>query len=93
VDGFFGMFIHANVRWRLGPLIYVLMGPEMHRWHHSRDRERRQHNFGNNFSIFDWLFGTGYVSREMPTTFGVDDAGYPVESLPAQFWYAFRRRN
>ena len=33
VDVFFGILNHANVRIRLGPLIYVFVGPEMHRWH------------------------------------------------------------
>jgi sterol desaturase/sphingolipid hydroxylase (fatty acid hydroxylase superfamily) len=92
VDAFFGMFIHANVTWRLGPLIYVFMGPEMHRWHHSLDRDHRDSNFGNNFSFLDWIFGTAYLSRDMPTEFGVDDPAYPVENLARQFTYAFRRR-
>jgi sterol desaturase/sphingolipid hydroxylase (fatty acid hydroxylase superfamily) len=91
VDAFFGMFIHANVTWRLGPLIYVFMGPEMHRWHHSLDHERRDSNFGNNFSFLDWIFGTAYLSRELPTEFGVDDPAYPVGDLVRQFTYAFRR--
>jgi sterol desaturase/sphingolipid hydroxylase (fatty acid hydroxylase superfamily) len=90
VDAFFGMFIHANVRWRLGPLIYVFMGPEMHRWHHSRDQKRRDANYGNNFSVFDWVFGTGYLSPEDPAAFGVDDPDYPIGSLARQFVYAFR---
>ncbi|MEO6222465.1 MAG: sterol desaturase family protein, partial [Vicinamibacterales bacterium] len=78
--------------WRIGPLIYVFMGPEMHRWHHSLDVEHRDRNFGNNFSFMYWIFGTAYLSREMPTTFGVDDPEYPVENLRRQFTYAFRRR-
>ncbi|HEV8438167.1 MAG TPA: sterol desaturase family protein [Methylomirabilota bacterium] len=91
VDALFGMFIHANVRWRIGPLIYLFVGPEMHRWHHSTDRARRECNYGNNFSIFDWLFGTAYLSREEPTRFGVDDPAYPEATLVGQFLYAFRR--
>lgn len=90
VDAFFGMLIHANVRWRIGPLIYVFVGPEMHRWHHAMDQTRRECNFGNNFSIFDWIFGTAYLPREEPARFGVDDPAYPVGNLVAQFFYAFR---
>ena len=92
VDAFFGMFIHANVRWRLGPLIYLFMGPEMHRWHHSTDLAHRDSNYGNNFSVFDWIFGTAYLSRDLPTAFGVDDKNYPIDHLGRQFLYAFRRR-
>jgi len=90
VDAFFGMFIHANVRWRLGPLIYVFVGPEMHRWHHAVDRDRREYNYGNNFSVFDWICGTAYVGPDLPSRFGVDDPDYPVGSLVRQFFYAFR---
>jgi sterol desaturase/sphingolipid hydroxylase (fatty acid hydroxylase superfamily) len=90
VDAFFGMLNHANVKWRLGPLIYVFVGPEMHRWHHALDLDRRDCNFGNNLSIFDWMFGTAYVGRDEPTGFGVDDPAYPVENLVRQFFYAFR---
>jgi sterol desaturase/sphingolipid hydroxylase (fatty acid hydroxylase superfamily) len=90
VDVFFGMFGHANVSWRIGPLIYVFVGPEMHRWHHALDRERHHCNFGNNFSIFDWIFGTAYLSEERPASYGVDDPNYPTENLLKQWIYAFR---
>jgi len=90
VDAFFGMFIHANVKWRLGPLIYVFVGPEMHRWHHALDPARRECNYGNNLSIFDWICGTAYVGSDDPIQFGVDDAEYPVENLGRQFLYPFR---
>lgn len=91
-DAFFGMFIHSNVRWRLGPLIYVFVGPEMHHWHHALDKKRRECNYGNNFSIFDWLFGTAYLGREEPQRFGVDDTAYPLGNIVGQFFYAFRPR-
>lgn len=92
MDAFFGMLNHSNVRWRLGkPLIYVFVGPEMHLWHHALDAERRDCNFGNNLSIFDWLFGTAYVPAEAPAAFGVDGArDYPHDNILRQFLYAFR---
>jgi sterol desaturase/sphingolipid hydroxylase (fatty acid hydroxylase superfamily) len=90
VDALFGMLIHANLRWRLGPLIYVFMGPELHRWHHARDAAGRRRNFGNNLSVFDWLCGTAFLSDAEPREFGVDDPAYPVSGLAAQFLYAFR---
>lgn len=93
MDAFFGMLNHSNVRWRLGtPLIYVFVGPEMHLWHHAADRERRDCNYGNNLSIFDWIFGTAYVPAEAPTAFGIDDAqAYPHDNILRQFLFAFRR--
>ena len=30
-----GFFQHSNCRVRLGPLNYLVSGPELHRWHHS----------------------------------------------------------
>jgi sterol desaturase/sphingolipid hydroxylase (fatty acid hydroxylase superfamily) len=90
VDVFFGMFIHSNVRWRLGPLVYVFATPEMHHWHHARDPARRECNYGNNFSVFDWLFGTARTAADMPREYGVDDPDYPVEGIVSQFLYTFR---
>jgi sterol desaturase/sphingolipid hydroxylase (fatty acid hydroxylase superfamily) len=92
IEVFFGMLNHSNVRIRLGrPLIYVFVGPEMHLWHHARDRERRDCNFGNNLSIYDWIFGTAYVPADRPDAFGIDDhAAYPHGNLWRQFLFAFR---
>lgn len=90
VDAFWGMLIHSNVNLRLGPLIYVFNGPELHRWHHSPDLRLQQRNFSNNFSLFDWLFGTAYLVSEEPMTFGLADPAYPQGNLWRQFSYAFR---
>jgi sterol desaturase/sphingolipid hydroxylase (fatty acid hydroxylase superfamily) len=93
VDAGMGMLIHSNTSIRFGPLIYILNGSEMHRWHHCRDKNIRDCNFGNNFSVFDWLFGTAYVSHAAEAEFGVDDdAIYPHESILGQFLFAFRSR-
>jgi sterol desaturase/sphingolipid hydroxylase (fatty acid hydroxylase superfamily) len=91
-DVFFGIMNHANVRLRLVPLIYVFVGPEMHRWHHARDPREADCNFGNNLSIFDWLFGTARVPGKDPAAFGIEDEGYPQGSLVRQTLYAFRKR-
>ena len=89
-DVFFGMFIHSNTKFRLGPLIYVFVGPEMHRWHHVKDPNIRECNYGNNLSIFDWIFGTAYLSQEKPGEYGVDVPNYPVGNIIKQFSFAFR---
>jgi sterol desaturase/sphingolipid hydroxylase (fatty acid hydroxylase superfamily) len=92
IDVFFGMLNHSNVRWRLGrPLIYVFNGPEMHLWHHAADPARRDCNFGNNLSVFDWIFRTAYVPDDRPTAFGIDDGvSYPQGNVVKQFFFAFR---
>jgi sterol desaturase/sphingolipid hydroxylase (fatty acid hydroxylase superfamily) len=92
VDVFFGILNHANVRVRLGPLIYVFVGPEMHRWHHARDQSRSGCNFGNNLSVFDWAFGTAYLGAGEPAAFGIEEQGYPYGNIWKQCLYAFRRK-
>ena len=34
-----GFFIHANLRWRLGPLEWLLATPAFHHWHHTNDTQ------------------------------------------------------
>lgn len=89
VDVFLGMLNHSNLNWRIGPLIYIFVGPEMHHWHHVRDAKIRECNYGGNFSIFDWIFGTAYLSRENPGEYGVEDSQYPEGDMIKQFFYAF----
>lgn len=91
-DALIASFCHANLNWRIGPLIYVFNGPEMHHWHHACGADRRDCNFGNNLSVFDWLFGTAYLSSREPREFGVDDRNYPEGNIVRQFFYAFRPR-
>jgi sterol desaturase/sphingolipid hydroxylase (fatty acid hydroxylase superfamily) len=90
VDAAVASFAHANLRVRCGPLNYVLMTPELHRWHHATEPAAQRTNFGNNLSVFDWLFGSARLVRERPRAFGLD-APYPDEGFVAQFLWAFRR--
>jgi len=94
VDVFFGMMNHSNARVRLGPLSYVLVGPELHLRHHSSDPAHRDSNFGNNLSIFDWIFGTACLTGDEPEEFGLleDRAAYPHENILDQWTFAFRPR-
>ncbi len=76
-----GFFQHSNCRVHLGPLNYIVSGPELHRWHHSELSKESDTNFGNNLIIWDLLFGTrilprdrsvgplGLVNRQYPTSF------------------------
>jgi sterol desaturase/sphingolipid hydroxylase (fatty acid hydroxylase superfamily) len=55
------MFNHANVRMpaRLdGALRTLVVTPDMHRVHHSIERDETNSNFGFNLSLWDRLFGT-----------------------------------
>ena len=55
------MFNHANVRIPLAlepALRRLVVTPDMHRVHHSIERDETNSNFGFNLSIWDRLFGT-----------------------------------
>jgi sterol desaturase/sphingolipid hydroxylase (fatty acid hydroxylase superfamily) len=57
-DAVVGLFQHANVAIRLGPLNYVFSAAPVHRWHHSRVRAEADHNYGDTFIFWDLVFGT-----------------------------------
>jgi len=59
-DAVVGLFQHANVDIRLGPLNYVFSAAPVHRWHHSRSRAEADHNYGDNFIFWDLVFGSYY---------------------------------
>ena len=91
LDATIASLAHSNSQIRLGPLIYLFVGPEMHAWHHSADPDRQRRNFGNNLSVFDWIFGTAELRHGRPDHFGTADPHYPQESWLRQVLYSFRR--
>ncbi len=68
---FIGFFIHANLRWRLGWLEWVIATPAFHHWHHTND-EWRDHNYAPNLPILDKIFGTLHLPKSWPPTYGID---------------------
>lgn len=85
-----GFFIHANLRWRLGPLEWLVATPAFHHWHHTRG-ERRDCNFSSMLPWIDRLFGTWFVPRDRwPAAYGVDEP-LPA-SMAGQLLHPFRRR-
>jgi sterol desaturase/sphingolipid hydroxylase (fatty acid hydroxylase superfamily) len=68
-----GFFIHANVRWRFGPLEWLVATPAFHLWHHTLE-EPRDRNFASMLPCWDWMFGTAYLPRgKWPAAYGVTD--------------------
>ncbi len=63
--------IHANIRWRLGPVETLLASPAFHHWHHSRN-DHIDHNYAALLPVFDRMFGTLYLPREWPQAYGTD---------------------
>ena len=77
-----GFYQHANCRVRIGPLNWLIAGPELHRWHHSLNVEEARSNYGNKLIIWDVLFGTRFLPRNRGVSeLGIADAGYPVGFL------------
>lgn len=55
-------FQHSNLDYRLGWLRHIFGVAEIHRWHHKREFEDAQVNFGEFLMVWDQLFGTFYDS-------------------------------
>jgi sterol desaturase/sphingolipid hydroxylase (fatty acid hydroxylase superfamily) len=64
-------FIHANIRWRLGPLEWLVASPAFHHWHHTND-EHRDHNFAALIPLIDRIFGTHHLPKHWPPCYGID---------------------
>jgi len=68
---FWGFFIHADLRWRLGPLEWLVTTPAFHHWHHSR-REHINRNYAATLPFLDRLFGTHHLPDHFPREVGLD---------------------
>ncbi len=84
IIGLQGLVSHCNVDLRAGWANYVLVGTELHRYHHSGDPSEGK-NFAVALSLLDVLFGTFvYRPTQVPARLGVanpDD--YPKSH---EFW-------
>ncbi len=82
-------FIHANLRWRLGPIEWLISSPAFHHWHHTND-EHRDHNFASIFPFIDKVFGTAWLPNYWPPVYGIDAKVPPhlvaqlIDPLPDQ---------
>ncbi len=80
-----GFFQHGNVDVRLGPLNYLFSMAELHRWHHSRELEEANRNYGSNCILWDLIFGTFYwpKDRTPPSNVGLTDLPeFPQRVVP-----------
>ncbi len=73
-----GFYQHSNADLRLGPLNWIIAGPELHRWHHSAALVEAQSNYGNNLIVWDIAFGTRYLPRAHEVgRLGIGNPGWP----------------
>jgi sterol desaturase/sphingolipid hydroxylase (fatty acid hydroxylase superfamily) len=69
--GLQGLVSHFNVDIKAGPLNYLLVGTELHRFHHSADMAEAK-NFGVLTPFWDLVFGTFvYDPKRLPKSLGV----------------------
>jgi sterol desaturase/sphingolipid hydroxylase (fatty acid hydroxylase superfamily) len=77
---FLAVFIHANVRFDLGALDWLVATPRFHHWHHAANPVDK--NFAVHLPWIDRLFGTAYLpDGRWPDAYGID--GHPV---PDGYW-------
>ncbi|MBS1914471.1 MAG: sterol desaturase family protein [Bacteroidetes bacterium] len=67
--GIWAIYLHSNARINLGPLHLLLGSPQIHHWHHDRDRDAG--NYANLSPLMDLLFGTYYCPDHEPERFGI----------------------
>lgn len=70
-------FIHANLKWRFGPLEWVVSTPAFHHWHHTND-EHRDRNYASLLPVVDRIFGSHYLPAHWPPVYGVDEPSPPT---------------
>ena len=69
-----GLFLHANVRWRLRPLHRIIATPDFHHWHHANEPSSIHTNYAAFLPIWDQLFGTYRVPKDrQPLRYGIDE--------------------
>lgn len=78
-----GFFIHANLRWRLGPLEQLIATPAFHHWHHTLN-DHTDRNYAAMLPWLDRLFGTFYLPpKEWPANYGIAAAAASVPHASA----------
>ena len=84
VSAVHGLFQHANIVLKLGPLNWIFSMAELHRWHHSRLLEESNTNYGQNLIVWDTLFGTRFLpaDREPPADIGIAN----LPAFPMDYW-------
>ena len=76
-------FQHANLDYTLGFFKTWLGVAEMHRWHHKREFEDAQVNFGEVFLVWDHLFGTFHHAQTTPRS---GEVGLRHEQINNSYW-------
>lgn len=95
------VLIHCNVAIPFGPIKYLLVTPQFHHWHHSSEEPALDTNYGAHTVLFDRLFGTYHMPKDLwPAFYGtttplprsvIGQLLYPV-TANRQRWARKRRK-
>jgi sterol desaturase/sphingolipid hydroxylase (fatty acid hydroxylase superfamily) len=88
---FFGYTSHANIKFPRvldRTLGWILITPNIHKFHHHEEQHWTDTNFGNIFSFWDRIFGTLVIDDPNKVVYGLDimdgsrdeDIGYQLKS-------------
>ncbi len=73
LTAFQAIFIHANVRFRFGPVRWLTATPEFHHWHHANEPGATNKNFAGTLPVLDVVFGTCYLPGHTPAAYGMGE--------------------
>lgn len=67
-------FHHSHIWISFGPVLErVFISPAQHQVHHSIERRHFDKNYGQTLAIWDWMFGTLYLTQQTErVTFGLE---------------------
>lgn len=92
----FTYFTHANLRLPGGldkALSYVIVTPNMHKFHHHFELPWTDSNYGNMFSVWDHLFGTFVYGDMQQIQYGIDIADHTDdENILTQLGMPFNKQ-
>lgn len=72
-----GRFQHTNMDLILGPFDYIFSSPKNHRYHHQKNIEEGNSNYGGDVIFWDILFGTFYMPKGKTPSDDIGIGGMP----------------
>ncbi len=84
---------HSHIWLSFGPrLSHIFISPAQHQIHHSKAPQHRNRNYGSQFALWDWMFGTLYVPRQQEQlTIGIDrDSTQRMQSVRSLYLEPFK---
>jgi len=75
ISAFFAALTHANIsvpKWLDKPLSFIFVTPDFHKIHHHYILPHTDSNYGNIFSIWDYIFSTTSKLEIIKLKYGID---------------------